>query len=397
MLTRTGALIALVVMSPAWSERMAGTAATSVFQRHERDDGRVLWFVIAGFWLFNVTVSGVQIYVTVRVNGSPPPVTTIMRWLLPGYSVWLVSTPAIVALTRRFGFDDGRWRSSFLVHFIASIIVAAATQVADALMAVVHDPRQRFVVVLIGMARTWGLWAVFSYWFYVVLVLAVRHYTTAMERKRREAELTTAFANAQLTALRAQLHPHFLFNTLNSISALVAEDPQVARKTIAELGELLRTTLREGARRTWSLREELALVERYVAIERMRFGERLSLRVACEPATLGAEVPTLLLQPLVENAILHGIQPALQGGTVEIAARRVGDRLELEVSDDGVGLAGDTTERVGLSNCRERLATYFGDDQTLTLERRTPTGTRVVVRLPWITAQREQAEDVVVG
>ena len=338
---------------------MAETAEMSVSDRDERNDRRVLWFVIAGFWLLNVAVSAVQIYVTVRLNGSPPPVMTILRWLVPGYSVWLASTPAIVALTRRYDFTGGRWRSSLLVHLVASILVATATQLADALAAVVQDPRERFVTVLLVMARTWMLWAVFTYWFYVVLVLAVRHYTTAMERKRHEAELTTAFANAQLAALRAQLHPHFLFNTLNSISALIAEDPTVARRMIAELGELLRTTLVEGARRTWSLREELALVERYVAIERMRFGERLALRMACDAAALPAEVPTLLLQPLVENAILHGIQPALAGGSVEITARRAGDWLEVEVSDDGVGLPAEAPERVGLTNCRERLHDVF--------------------------------------
>ena len=374
---------------------MAASAVDSVSNRREGDDRRVLWLVIAGFWALNVTVSAVQIFITVRLNGAPPPVTTILRWLVPGYSIWLASTPAIVALTRRYDFTGGRWRSSFLVHLVASIVVATATQLADALAAVVQDPRQRFLTVLLAMARTWMLWAVFTYWFYVVLVLAVRHYTTAMERKRREAELTMAFANAQLAALRAQLHPHFLFNTLNSISALVAEDPLVARRMIAELGELLRTTLVEGARRTWSLREELALVERYAAIERTRFGERLALRLACEPAALAAEVPTLLLQPLVENAILHGIQPALHGGTVEIAARRAGGWLEVEVSDDGVGLPADAVERVGLTNCRERLTTYFGEEQALILEPRTPAGTRVALRLPWITSPREEGHVVV--
>jgi signal transduction histidine kinase len=374
---------------------MAGTTAMRDPSPREQVDRRVLWTVLAGFWLLNVTVSAVQIYVTVRPNGSPPPVATILRWLLPGYSVWLASTPAIVALARRYGFTDGRWRSSFLVHLVASIVVATATQVADALVAVVQDPRQHFVSVLVVMARTWMLWAVFSYWFYVVLALAVRHYTTAMERQRREAELTTAFANAQLAVLRAQLHPHFLFNTLNSISALVTEDPIVARRMIAELGDLLRTTLGEGAQRTWSLREELVLVERYVAIERMRFGERLTLHVASEPATLAGEVPTLLLQPLVENAILHGIQPALGGGTVEILARRVAEMLEVEVRDDGVGLPTDAVEHVGLTNCRERLTTYFGDAQALTVARRTPSGTAVTLRLPWTTVPRDTTADVV--
>src|SRR5947208_14279077 len=126
---------------------MAGTTAMSAPSPREHVDRRGRGFVIAGFWLLNVAVSAVQIYVTVRLNGAPPPVTTILRWLLPGYSIWLASTPAIVALTRRYDFTGGRWRSSFFVHLAASLLVATATQVADALVAVVQDPRQRFVTV----------------------------------------------------------------------------------------------------------------------------------------------------------------------------------------------------------------------------------------------------------
>ena len=112
---RRGALVARRD-ARAWSESLTATGATSIVQRYRSDDRRVLWLVIGGFWLFNIAVSAVQIYVTVRVNGSPPPLGMILRWLVPGYSVWLASTPAIVALTRRYGFEGGRWRSSFVVH-----------------------------------------------------------------------------------------------------------------------------------------------------------------------------------------------------------------------------------------------------------------------------------------
>ena len=129
----------------------------------------------------------------------------------------------------------------------------------------------------------------------------------------------------------------------------------------------------------------------------MRFGERLTLHVTCEPAARAVEVPTLLLQPLVENAILHGIQPSLRGGTVKITARRSAESLEVEVRDDGVGLAADAVERVGLGNCRERLTTYCGDEHALTVERGTPTGTAVRLRLPWSTVPQDRVGHVVVG
>jgi two-component system, LytTR family, sensor kinase len=240
------------------------------------------------------------------------------------------------------------------------------------------------------MAQTWILWELFTYWFLVVLVLAVRHYTTAVARQRRATELAAAVANAQLAVLRTQVHPHFLFNALNSISSLVFDEPREAQKMIARLGELLRATLAEDGFGSWTLRKELEILERYTAIEQVRFGDRLRVAVECEPATLDALVPSLLLQPLVENAILHGIQPSMQGGAVRISARREGPWLRLAISDDGVGIDGDTNsgraERVGLSNTRARLETEFGDDQSLRITRGEP-GTQVEIRIPWSTAE----------
>ena len=136
-------------------------------------------------------------------------------------------------------------------------------------------------------------------------------------------------------------------------------------------------------------------IEPYLDIQRLRFPDWLRITYDIAGDTLDCLVPRFVLQPLVENAILHGIQPALHGGTVEIAARRAGGWLEVEVSDDGVGLPADAVERVGLTNCRERLTTYFGEEQALILEPRTPAGTRVALRLPWITAPREEGHVVV--
>jgi two-component system, LytTR family, sensor kinase len=357
----------------------------------ERDDPRVLWAMVALFWVVNVALTGAEVYAMARSRGFVPRLLGVFVFLIPGYLVWLATVPVIVqVLTRRFAFESGRWGRSLLAHLLASVIIASATQAADAVMMLLHDDQLSFIREFAAMAQTWILWELFTYWFLVVLVLAVRHYTTAVARQRRATELAAAVANAQLAVLRTQVHPHFLFNALNSISSLVFDEPREAQKMIARLGELLRATLAEDGFGSWTLRKELEILERYTAIEQVRFGDRLRVAVECEPATLDALVPSLLLQPLVENAILHGIQPSMQGGAVRISARREGPWLRLAISDDGVGIDGDTNsgraERVGLSNTRARLETEFGDDQSLRITRGEP-GTQVEIRIPWSTAE----------
>ena len=349
----------------------------------ERDDPRVLWPLVVLFWIVIIAVTTVQVYVNARATGVYPPLFGVLRFMLQGFVVWLLSIPLIVlVLTRRFRFEGGRWRISIPVHLTASLIIAAATQAVDALIVVNGTPTRSFLLTFVMLARTWMLWAVFTYWFFVVFVLAVRHYTTSAARKLRATQLTAAVANAHLDLLRTRLHPHFLFNALNSISSLIFDEPREAQQMLARLGDLLRATLAEDGQRSWALRRELEILERYMAIEQVRFGERLSVELACEPDALDADVPTLLLQPLVENAILHGIQPSMRGGTVRIAARREERWLALEVDDDGVGMHGER-ERVGLSSTRERLEKQFGAEQSVRIVRREPAGTRLLIRIPW--------------
>jgi signal transduction histidine kinase len=355
-----------------------------------RGDPRILWAMVALFWVINAALTVMQVYAMARSRGIAPPLLGVLAFLVPSYALWLAAVPVIVrVLTRRFSFESGRWGRSLLAHLVASVTIAAATQAVDAVMMIRGRPGMSFVSEFAAMAQTWILWAVFTYWFFVVLVLAVRHYTTAVARQRRATELAAGLASAQLAVLRTQVHPHFLFNALNSISSLVFDAPHEAQKMIARLGELLRATLAEEGRRSWALRHELEILDRYTAIEQVRFGDRLHIVVACEPETLDALVPSLLLQPLVENAILHGIQPSMRGGAVRIAARRDGPWLDLAVDDDGVGLLGGEwtarTERVGLSNTRARLDQEFGDRQSFQITRGDSGGTRVAIRIPWST------------
>jgi len=358
----------------------------------ERDEPRVLWPMIALFWVVNIGLTTVQVYVNARPRGVYPDLLDVLRFMLWAYLVWFASIPLIVGvLTRRFRFERAHWGVALMVHLVASVTIATATQVVDTLVTLHEHPTQPFLATFIALTRAWMLWAVFIYWFFVVMVLAVRHQTVSAARQLRATQLSAAVASAQLTVLRTQLHPHFLFNALNSISSLIFDQPREAQKMIAQLGELLRATLSDGDRSAWTLRRELELLARYTAIEQIRFGDRLRVEVECEPAALQALVPTLLLQPLVENAILHGIQSSMYGGTVRIGARRATRWLQLEVDDDGIGLptepGNDRHERVGLSNCRERLERQFGGDQALRIAPREPSGTRVSIHIPWSTEE----------
>jgi two-component sensor histidine kinase len=217
------------------------------------------------------------------------------------------------------------------------------------------------------------------------LVLASAAHATFFYRRAKERE--ASLATARLEALRAQLQPHFLFNTLNTISGLVHSEPERADAVITALGDLLRLTLETSEKRELPLREEMRLVEAYLAIMQSRFEERVNCVVEIAAETREALVPAFVLQPLIENAVRHGLEPLPKGGTVKIAARREGGRLRIEVSDDGVGLRADgpSREGIGLANTRARLRALHGERASMELRAGEGRGCAVVLELPFRT------------
>lgn len=217
-----------------------------------------------------------------------------------------------------------------------------------------------------------------------VLYFGINYYLDLQRTRETMLQAEAAAHQARLRALRYQLNPHFLFNSLNAVSTLITEhDNDAAKRMLVRLSDFLRLTLDAPDTTTVPLAQELDYAERYLAVERVRFGERLHVVIDADADTLTAAVPTLLLQPLVENAVRYGISPRLEGGTLSLEARKVAERLLLRIQDDGPGLSQDITEGVGLTNTRLRLAQRYGDDHRFELRRADGGGLLVVIELPF--------------
>jgi LytS/YehU family sensor histidine kinase len=314
--------------------------------------------------------------------------------------VWALATPAIVRLSQRFPTWPPRARA-VAVHIAAWLVVSVAFAITTMLASHV------FPVAATPNPAAWPtrVWQNLISWSPSLLmayaaIIGVGHalsYAAQVQREQSEkAALATQLVEAQLGALRMQLQPHFLFNTLNSIAMLVRRaDNDRAVEMIALLGEVLRTLLRGSSDLEASLTAELALLRRYLAIEQIRFADRLRVTWKIDPDVEPAQVPPLILQPIVENALRHGLWPRAEGGELVITARRIADDLELEVADDGVGLAAefslDHTRGVGLANTRTRLDRMYGAATALEVARRAPRGVSVRLRMPFSTEPREAA------
>src|SRR5687767_10407716 len=227
-----------------------------------------------------------------------------------------------------------------------------------------------------------------AYWYATAIALnfALVYYRESRERALRASQLETQLVEAQLKTLQQQLHPHFLFNTLHAISALMHSDVDAADRTLMRLSDLLRLTLERLGEQEVTLASELEFLRKYLEIERMRFADRLVVRFDVIPEAELAFVPTLLLQPLVENAIKHGVARKSGAGHIEISARREHDKLHIEIRDDGVGLSEDALtalhKGIGVSTTRARLQHQFGADFRFEFHKLSQ-GVAVIVVVPW--------------
>src|SRR5688572_12772586 len=255
--------------------------------------------------------------------------------------------------------------------FVLGSKLASLTGAPDIAAEMLDDPQAFWEHLFVGAVVT----AFFLYFSHS------REVSTALERERRRAaEALQAETAARLGLLQAQIEPHFLFNTLANIHSLIKEDPETASRILEQLNAYLRTSLRRTRQATTTVGEELDLVEALLNIASARLGARLTHTIVVEsPELRAAALPPLLLQPLVENAIRHGIEPAIEGGTIAVDVRNCADGLELTVTDTGVGFDANVPEGVGLANVRARLASLYGGDGKLMLYENAPRG--VVAKL----------------
>jgi two-component system, LytTR family, sensor kinase len=312
-------------------------------------------------------------------------------YLVCSYS-WFLLTPFILLLASRFTLSRPRAVRHVVYHAGAAVLLALISLLMVELGSRQLFPSQRFdFTILEGWRRLIGeeLHAgVIRYGAVVGIAHTFAYYTGLRERRMTEAGLRAQLAEARLEVLKRQLQPHFLFNTLNSISVLMFEDPKVANRMLSRLSDLLRTGLSNELPDEVTLEREIDFLGRYLDIERIRFGERLTIRLEIDEETLGASVPNLMLQPLVENAIKHGVTSIDGPSTITISAARAGDELRLEVRDNGRGVARDARPGVGLSNTIARLRHLYGDAQRLELLSAGDGGAAVQISIPFRSAAR---------
>ena len=344
----------------------------------------VLYFgAIIAAWTVIAVLTTWQFYATGVTGGQKPEWWPAFVNAIPWYGLWALLTPVMLWLARIIPFSRRELLRFFGLHLAAGLTVCLVHMSTYAAVAVVINRHvaefPSYDVLLARKLSSSTQVELMSYVIITGLAVAARVYRDLHARELDAERLRVALGQTETALLRAQMQPHFLFNTLNAISALVAEDPAKARTLIALLGDLLRMSLEDGRAQETRLADEMALTRAYLAIEQARLGDRLTVVEEIAPDVLSLTVPSLLLQPLVENAVRHGIAPLVRGGTVWITARRVDGRLRIGVADDGRG-AVKTTEGIGLGNTRRRLTQLYGDRACITVE--SGKGFQVTIDLP---------------
>lgn len=337
-----------------------------------------VWTLIGLFW-------GAADYVLRHELGLTPSLWSSFRRALTEEWIWAALTPIVFWIARRFPLSGRTLPLWFIVHFASFVSLSFLhCLIAQAVGAPLPYAPPHYVGSLLKLRFLEDFYPdIWMYWPLVCIQGLIDSHARAHEREKVKAKLESELTKASLALLRAQIHPHFLFNTLHSISALIRFDTRSAEEMIADLSEILRASFSDPAAQETTLRGELELVRCYMRIQTCRFSDRLSVSYHIAPDTLDAAVPVLVLQSLVENAVIHGIAPAERPGKVEISSQRRDQQLLLTVVDDGTGLSPSYTAGVGLSNARRRLAQLYGRQQSLDLTGQFGRGAAAMVSIPF--------------
>jgi two-component system LytT family sensor kinase len=349
---------------------MIETSSITGVTRRWFESGWTAWPIFLLGWTLLSLMFVPEVYLYFLYRGEQITWGASMVLALANAAIAFLFLPAIVWLARRVPVERETWPRALLIHVPACLVFALShsglyAALCYASPSVFHTMFLRFHPNLL------------TYW-------AVVGFTQAVDYFRRYRERERQLAQAELLLLKAQLHPHFLFNTLHTIAAMMRVDVDAAERTIARLSELLRLVLDQVGIHEVPLRQELEFIDKYVAIQRVRRGDDVRLVVSVAPDALDALVPTMVLQPLVENAFRHGFDAQAGGGAITITAGTLGNQVTIAVSDTGAGLCSvHVAERVGLTNTRLRLRELYGIGYEFHLEANTPKGCRAILRIPY--------------
>jgi two-component system, LytTR family, sensor kinase len=369
-------------------------------QSREKHRRLIKWAGIWAVWTLFGFFFASQFALQNQFSRNPVSFWQILSWQMVSGYIWFALSPVILFLARRFTFDEGGWKRSVPVHLVSSVAIALVVLAADALLLtrLGYPPGRTFTT--FGEAYQFFLFinlhlSILIYWGVVGIWSAYSYYQKYRQRELATSQLEARLAQSRLQVLKMQLHPHFLFNTLNAIGELMHRDPEAADRMLTDLSDLLRLSFENLEVQEVSLKRELEFLTKYIQIEQTRFNDRLRVDLEIGDDALDASVPNMILQPLVENAIKHGIGPRADGGVIAVSAERRNGALHISVKDDGMGAeimpGGELREGVGLSNTRRRLKHLYGEGHRFEFSSGGNGGVTVDLEIPFKEAPDEKA------
>jgi two-component system, LytTR family, sensor kinase len=338
--------------------------------------GMKKWVTYGVLWIFLAICFALQAYLAYSLRGNRPWWLPLLAWEGTSWALWGILAPFIFSFTRRYPLDAKRQAHHLALYVAAALLFSLIhlflnVTIDSFLMRIFSEPYGSLSEALQANFFSRITWRIFLFATIVVAAHGWEAQRRYKEEQRKASELQVQLAQAQLQALKMQMHPHFLFNTLHSLSELIHRDVPAADELVVRLGDFLRMTLQNSGENQVPLAKELEFLQCYLEIEKVRLQERLEVQLDIDPAARNLLVPNLLLQPIVENAIRHGIAPRAERGKVQIKAIQIDSVLRIEVRDNGPGYIEEKSAEscfqkgLGLSNTRERLQKMYGANQRM--------------------------------
>ena len=357
-----------------------------------------MWLIIVAIWALLGLIYAGPIYFEVEAEGMGHAAWRIFTWGILTYLAWAPLTPVIVWLARRFSLIGDAWRRNLAIHLPAFLVISVVHSAVTTVINITIKPFDNmgesptdFWTRFVSRLKVSFVSDLLIYGGVIGICYALDYYRKYREREFQATRLEAQLAQAQLDSLRMQLHPHFLFNTLNNIVGLVRDNKnQTAVSMLVGLSDLLRHTLEHSSKHEVELRQEISFIKLYLSIQQMRFSDRLRIQYDIHPGTTRALVPNLILQPLTENALRHGIANSADSGVIGISSALENGHLRLTVYDDGAGLPDDWQLKgsagIGLANTAARLQQLYDDDHQFEIRNRPAGGVEVTIVFPFRTS-----------